>query len=182
MGGTKSPECNAMARQIWLWAEEKRIWLTVGYIPGKDNVLADAFSRKFPDHLEWELNPILFKKLCKHWGTPQVDLFASRRNFKLKKYVSWHPEPEAWRVDAFTFEWNELFLYAFPPFCLIARVARKLRHDQSSAILVTPTWTTQPWFAAVQHRAKESSAYQEGNTICSIKAHYWQKETYHQHP
>ena len=155
MGGSKSPECNAVAKCIWEWAENRNIWLTVGYIPGKENILADEFSRNFKDHLEWSLNDIIFDSIVNNWGRPQVDLFASRRNFKVPKFVSWHPEPEAWRVDAFTFQWDKDYMYAFPPFSLVGRVARKLFYDKAHAILVAPTWTTQPWYAAAMKWSKQ---------------------------
>ena len=156
MGGSRSQQCNIVAKSIWNWAETKKIWLTVGYIPGRDNTLADEFSRNFKDHLEWSLNGGVFESICQRWGTPEVDLFASRRNCKLQKYVSWHPEPEAWKVDAFTFPWTNSFMYVFPPFSLMSRVARKLFHDKAHAILVAPTWTSQPWYAAAVKWSRES--------------------------
>ena len=55
MGGTRSIECNEMAREIWLWCKEKQIWLSVSHIPGVDNVLADAAFRVFDDTTEWKL-------------------------------------------------------------------------------------------------------------------------------
>ena len=155
MGGTKSVPCNQMAQQIWGWAEERRNWLTVAFIPGCLNILADSYSREFKDHLEWSLAPDIFKRICKFWGEPQIDLFASRNNFKIAKYVSWRPEPKSWKVDAFTFEWKDFFYYVFPPFNLIARVARKLRIEGSSAILVAPHWPSQPWFAALNRWSRD---------------------------
>lgn len=160
MGGTKSPRCNEIAKMIWHWAETRNIWLTIQYIPSKENVTADRRSRKFHDHLEWSLSQNLFEQICDTWGMPEIDLFASRKNRKLPKYVSWHPEPDSWRVDAFSFDWDQHFFYAFPPFSMVARVARKLYQDGASAILVTPLWTTQPWLAAARRWAKQSITFQ----------------------
>ena len=132
----------------------KNIWLTVAHIPGSLNTIADRKSRKFHDHLEWSLNNSIFRAICEDWGTPEVDLFASRNNSKLTKYVSWHPEPESWRVDAFSLTWNNKYYYVFPPFSLISRVTRKIRMDNSHAILVVPMWETQPWLAAATSAAR----------------------------
>ena len=150
MGGTRSTECNNIVRKIWCWAEKRNIWLTASYIKGKDNQVADHYSRHFHDHLEWELNSKIYEHVCSQWGTPTVDLFASRHNYKCERYVSWHPEPEAWRVDAFSLTWDSEFYYAFPPFSLVARVARKLLHEKSHAVLIAPEWTGQPWLTAAK--------------------------------
>ena len=36
--------------------------------------------------------------------------------------------------------------YAFPPFCLIGRVLKKVQLDQATLIVVTPEWQTQSWY------------------------------------
>ena len=160
MGGTKSSRCNDLAKMIWEWAEERHNWLSVAHIPGYLNTLADSKSRNFNDHLEWSLNENIFEFLCQMWGKPQVDLFASRNNNKLPTYVSWKPEPNSWKVDAFTFSWHNLFYYVFPPFSLVGRVARKLKMDRAKAILMAPAWQTQPWFAATSHWARATYRFQ----------------------
>lgn len=35
-------------------------------------------------------------------------------NAKLKKYVSWKPDPDAETFDAFTVDWHEYLIYASP--------------------------------------------------------------------
>ena len=52
MGGTHSKPCNNVAREIWLWCLERRIWLTATHIPGIQNETADRVSRKFQDRTE----------------------------------------------------------------------------------------------------------------------------------
>jgi hypothetical protein len=54
----------------------------------------------------------------------QLDLFASRLNRKIEKYVSWLPDPRAVAVDAFSFKWSRDF-YAFPPFFVLHEFCRK---------------------------------------------------------
>lgn len=98
MGGVKSHECNAEAKEIWEWAELRNIWLSASHIPGLFNVEADEASRHFTDDVEWELSPRLWEVIIQKWGLPTIDMFASRINNKVDKYVSWYPEPEAWRV------------------------------------------------------------------------------------
>ena len=56
------------------------------------------------------------------------------------------PDPRAAYVDAFTMSCTDLDLYAFPPFCLVTRVFRKIRSDQAKGLVVVPWWPSQPWF------------------------------------
>ena len=49
-------------------------------------------------------------------GIQRSTCFASQLNAKVKKFVSWRPDPEACAVDAFTFDWGTQLNYAFPPF------------------------------------------------------------------
>ena len=46
---------------------------------------------------------------------PDVDLFASRLNYKCKRYVSYQPDPGSYAVNAFYIKWTNLAFYAFPP-------------------------------------------------------------------
>ena len=107
MGGTKSAKCNEEAHEIWLWCEKRNVWLWPVHTPGSDNREADFESRNFSENTEWMLNPRLFKIICKMWGEPHIDLFASRLNNQVQNYVSWFPDPNAQFVDAFSLNWSQ---------------------------------------------------------------------------
>ena len=78
---------------------------------------------------------------------PQVDLFASRLNAQTQKFVSWKPDPLAWKVDAFSIRWTNIRAYAFPLFCLISRILQKIHSERvHQMLLITPVWKTQPWY------------------------------------
>ena len=66
---------------------------------------------------------------------PDIDLFASRINHQLPKYISFLPDSEAFAIDAFSHQWN-MFAYIFPPFNLIPRVLSKLQEDKTEKALV----------------------------------------------
>ena len=78
MGGTKSVSCNDIATKIWEWCQSSNAWITCSHIPGRVNTLADMASRLINDRHEWKLNECIFQQLCKLFGTPDIDLFASR--------------------------------------------------------------------------------------------------------
>ena len=105
MGGIRSEPLNTLAKQIWHWCMSREIWLSAQYVPGDLNAEADSASRLFSEDLEWSLHPTIFSELQSTIWSPDIDLFASRLNFKVEKYVSWHPDPGAYAVDAFSLSW-----------------------------------------------------------------------------
>ena len=56
-GGTRSPLLNSLAQEILRWAESLSIRLAPQFLPGAQNVLADALSRPHQlPHSEWSLH------------------------------------------------------------------------------------------------------------------------------
>lgn len=145
MGGIQFPHFNELSRLIWQWCEERNLWIFASYVNTKDNV-ADLDSRIINPDTEWSLSQKAFDIINKHFGTPEIDLFASRTNAKCVNFMSWRPDPDAMAVDAFTINWQSFYFYAFPPFSLILKCLRKVIDDEASGIFVFPHWPAQPWF------------------------------------
>ena len=167
MGGTKSPSCNKLVQGIWTWCMQNKVWLTASHLPGALNVEAGQQSRQFNERTEWHLREMSSKKFPNSGGTPDIDLFASRLNSQLPKYVSWKPDPGATHVDAFSFTWTGMFSYLFPPFCLIARCLKKLESDRALALMVVPLWPTQAWWPQPSHSNSGYSTSAQGLTDTS---------------
>ena len=147
MGSSHSWELNELNIDIWEWCIEREIWLTIAHVPGVDNVIADKESRLKRREIEWTLNQKLFDEGSKKLGVkPEIDLFASRLNYRLKQYVSYKPDPGAIAVDAFTIQWSKHSFYAFPPFSIIMRTLQKIQQDQATGLLIVPYWPTQAWW------------------------------------
>ena len=155
MGGIKSSTCNEVAKDIWLCCEKHNIWISAAFIPGKENKAADKKSREFDDATEWQLSTNVFYEICQNFGFPDIDLFASRNNKQIDKYVSWKPEPDAYAVDAFSIQWSNDFMYIFPPFSIVGKVMRKIIEEKVRVILIIPYWPTQYWYPMAIRAAKE---------------------------
>jgi hypothetical protein len=94
--------CKDIARNIWQWTEDRDIWINIAYIPGKQNTLADDMIRTFKNHLE-------------HWGTPDVDLFASRLNNKLQRLGLLAPGATQLESRCFYFHMGKYNYFTFCP-------------------------------------------------------------------
>lgn len=150
MGGSKSQTCNNISIEIWDWCVGNNSWIICSHIPGKDNVIADIASRKINDRHEWKLGENIFRELSQVFGTPSIDLFASRINKQVSTFCSWKPDPEAKYFDAFSFKWTQFQLcYIFPPFSLITRCLQKLKAEVAKGWMVVPLWTSQPWMGTL---------------------------------
>ncbi|XP_068742111.1 uncharacterized protein [Montipora capricornis] len=143
MGGIKSPSLNSLLRTLWKWCIERNIIISAQHIPGKENLVADSLSREFSSNLEWSVDNDIFNQISNMTFVPDIDLFASRLNAKTDCFVSWHPEPGAMAVDAFSISWANLKCYAFPPFSLLTKVLAKIGNDKALVLLIAPVWTTQ---------------------------------------
>ena len=75
MGGVKSLTCHSVAKEIWIWAIERKIHLSAEHLPGSSNVLADKASRIFDENTEWELNVKFFRIIESRFGEREIDLF-----------------------------------------------------------------------------------------------------------
>lgn len=146
MGGVQFTHLNELARQIWKWCENRSVYIFASYIKSSDNIDADCASRQLSIDTEWELADFAFTQINKNFGLPDFDLFASIQNHKCERYASWKLDPQSEIIDAFTFNWKNIYFYAFPPFCLVAKVLQKIISDKATGILVVPYWPTQPWW------------------------------------
>ena len=147
-GGMKSGSLCAPLWRILSWCHLRKIVLRARHIPGHLNVIADKLSRHCQViQTEWSLSLRVFKLLCAKWGTPKMDLFATRFNTKLSRFVSPVPDQAAWAVDTLNLHWETLNVYAFPPFSLLGKVLSKVR-DQGCRrmILIAPGWPNISWF------------------------------------
>ena len=155
-GGTHSPALLGLTQVILLWCRDRGIRLRCAYIEGALNVRADKLSRRHQvTSTEWSLHPHVVEAMWSRWGTPQVDLFATRDNFKLPTFVSPMQDHLAWQTDALSISWCNLWAYAYPPTPLIPRVLRKVREEGAELILVAPWWPKRPWSVELLELALE---------------------------
>ena len=147
MGTSHSILCNQLTLDLWSWCIDRNIWISAAHLPGKDNKVADAESRKINLDAEWKLNSNVLAEALKVLDFfPKIDLFASRLNYQCHDYVSFRADPQAVAVNAFSMSWSNLDFYVFPPFSIILRVLKKIREDKAKGVLVVPEWPTQVWW------------------------------------
>jgi hypothetical protein len=155
MGNTTSEQLIQVTKEMWNYCLQRKITLTAEYLPGVLNKQADYQSRTYVDGSNWKLDPEIFKQLMRVWGKLEVDLFADRTNAQLEIYASWKPDPLAVATDAFTLDWKGKKIYLFPPFCMIGRSLSKIQRDKAEAVIITPVWCTQPWYAKLMQMSIE---------------------------
>ena len=148
-GGTVSRSLCLLTSRLLRWTESFDVHLDARYLPGESNVLADVLSRRGQVvGTEWSLHPQVARALLRAWGNPSIDLFATCLNAKLPLYCSLVPDPQAVFEDAFRHPWDDLDLYAFPPFPLVGRVIARVQESSRVAMtLVAPLWPEKEWFA-----------------------------------
>ena len=145
MGTGKCKDRYRLVKDIWLWCMEHNVWLTAVHIPGAEKIDADLQSRVFSTNTESTLNkPIFAAAISKLGVSPNIDLFASRLNFQIQPYVSFHSGAIA--TNAFYMSWKPYLSYIFPLFCPISRILQKIQEEKASVLAVILKWPTQIWW------------------------------------
>lgn len=145
----RKEELEKVARRIMKLCLEHEITIIPYYIPGETNTTADRLSRLLDPH-DWVTKQEPFLRICKRWGAPTVDRFASHLNNKVPRFNSryWCPGCEA--VDAMSTPWKGELNFLCPPIRMIPAVLRKCQLEEAEAILIAPVWRAQPWFQTLQ--------------------------------
>ena len=113
-GGMRSGSLCALLWRLLSWCHPRGIVLRARHIPGRLNVIVDKLSRHNQViQTEWSLSQQVFSLLFSSWDLPQLDLFATRFNHKLPRFVSPVPDPTAWAVDALRYHGR---IWMFTPF------------------------------------------------------------------
>ncbi|XP_068240092.1 uncharacterized protein [Palaemon carinicauda] len=127
-GGLKSKDLCNLTLEFLEWAEMKQIKISARFILGKRNVLADGLSRMGQVvGSKLSLYPKVAKTRIQKWGSPVIDLFATRLNAQLPVFCSPVPDPVAAFEEAFQHPWDNLDVYAFPPFRMLRQVLNTVR-------------------------------------------------------
>ena len=82
--------------------------IVTSYINSKDYTYAVIIIGKLRDNLEWSLCDSAFKELIGVSGAPKIDFFTSRKNRKIKIYVSNTSDLNAFTEDASLVTWDNL--------------------------------------------------------------------------
>ena len=137
-GGTKSKGSCERALRYWDIVLGRNCWVTPSHIAGKDNVMADYFSRHTVEHHEYGLVQEVFDRVVRHFFTPRFDLFASKDLHVVSDWASFCWTKGAKSGDAFLMKrWPDK-AFIFPPQPLLNEVVARLARQDIDFILVAP--------------------------------------------
>ena len=145
-GGVRSEEITEIVSDLYDFCLYRNLRIQASFICGRLNTRADALSRRARVH-DYSIPKNFFSFLCKHFNFyPEIDLFASRLNFKVSKYFSEGPDPYAYGFDAFTMPWPDS-IYAFPPINLVQKFLSHFLHlNIHYGLIIVPYWPAQAYF------------------------------------
>ena len=130
------------------WKESVGLQVSFKWLAGHLNVEADQLSRRISNHVDWRLNPWVFRRLLSALTAQvDVDLFASAANSQLPNFYTFRHDYRAVATDAMSHSWTHHQLpYGYPPPILVPRVLQKVLRESIEIILVAPIWMAQPWW------------------------------------
>jgi len=152
--GGKTKALNVRLRSFVDFCRARRLHVIAQYLPGPENYLADALSRRAMRLADAMLKRAVFGWVNTALGPATVDLFATVANTQLPRFVSWSPSVGAVARDALRQQWDRPFpgrsapelLYAFPPMCLLGRVLKQAWGQGADMVLIAPLWPGRPWW------------------------------------
>ena len=137
-GGTKSTGSCERALKYWDIVLDRNCWVIPSHIAGKDNIMADYFSRHTVDHHEYGLTREAFARVVDHLFMPKFDLFASEELHVVDEWASFCWTKGSKTGDAFLLkDWPDK-AYIFPPVPLLNEVVARLARQDQDFIFIAP--------------------------------------------
>ena len=145
-GGVRSEDITEIVSDLYDFCILRNLRIQASFLCGRHNTRADALSRRARVH-DYSIPSAFFSSLCNYFNFyPEIDLFASRLNFKVSSYISEGPDPFAFGFDAFTMPWPDS-IYAFPPINLVHRfLSHFIYLNVPFGLVIVPFWPAQAFF------------------------------------
>ncbi|CAG2251239.1 unnamed protein product [Mytilus edulis] len=133
---------------------EKHVELVSGK-EDKSHCRAPPRERKSYSRLALEKNKRLqrlesrskyFQQVQDQTGPLEIDVFASRLNFKLKKYCELETRSNQSCDRRISDAMDNNKRLPLPPFSMIGRCLSKSRKDKATLLVIAPAWQAQPWY------------------------------------
>jgi hypothetical protein len=167
-GSAKDPEMRAYSKKLLHYQITNNVIVRVLRISTTDNVTADGLSRfdfqeETYDRNDHKLHPSLFAELESACGKAfTLDVCASPGNTQVDRFISRYPVTAEGcvAVNVFTFDFKEElrarpeFIYANPPWPLIAPLWKHLRVGEAQGVMIVPSIPTKGWFGEIMRSAK----------------------------
>jgi len=145
---------NRVARRIWGRAVELDCLLSVEWLAGALNSVADQESRvEVRD--DWSVRKEVFQELDAKWGPHSIDRLADDLNNQVALFNSRRYCPGTAGVDAFSQDWSGHNNWVVPSFALVGRALQHLAESGARATVVLPAWEAQHWWPLLLSLAKE---------------------------
>ncbi len=109
--------------------------------------IADDGS-KTVDTDDWQVDDQTFQRNKKKYDFT-IDLFASDRNSKCKRFYSNFYCPDTSGIDAFSHSWDEEVAWICPPIQEITRIVRRLKISRTTGVLFVPKWMTADYWVEI---------------------------------
>ena len=115
---------------------------------------------KTTDTDDWQIDMETYQTIDNKYKFT-IDLFASNRNNKCRRFFSNFYCPGTSGIDAFSHSWNDEVAWICPPIREVVRIIKRLKESKTSGILFVPEWKTADYWAEIFDR--------EGRTLWPFK-------------
>jgi hypothetical protein len=148
-GGLRGRRLLWEAARMLLLFRSCRMRLLPAFFPS-EGILREGVASRFRPVPVWHLDSNVVSQMVSPWGTPQIDLFASRQSAQFRRFMSWRAADGPEAVDALSMVWVLSSGLPLPTHPLLLWVVGKLEVSKGVFLLVTPHWEAQMWFASLQ--------------------------------
>ena len=162
-----------ITRHIFEHMSQLGATLQAVFVEGRSNLVADGLSRRVKQNrfTDWSIDDDTWKLICKHFRfKPNLDAFATVHNARLDCYCSWVRDLRSTYVDAFSLNWNQFKIYAFPPPSVIGRCLQKIQEDVALEVgmIVLFMAKTSYWFTTMVNLLCAMPVLLPKVTVCKL--------------
>jgi hypothetical protein len=151
-GGLRGRRLLWEAARMLLLFRSCRMRLLPAFFPS-EGILREGVASRFRPVPVWHLDSNVVSQMVSPWGTPQIDLFASRQSAQFRRFMSWRAADGPEAVDALSMVWVLSSGLPLPTHPLLLRVVGSWRcwgGCSSSSLLIGKPRCGSPVFKPFQ--------------------------------